>query len=420
MAEGKTNATVIIGGEAPTTGDYLVRYIDVDGTVLKEQWVDSGEDATPPTNPNYDSSYLTFSAWSKSSTNITNHKDIGALYTTLNNKSYAFITLTTASGLSPILYFYKSDGSTLTIDWGDSTQSTFTNSGNFNTGAHTYASVGNYVISMWISSGTGNYTFGNGSNTTMIFGSSTYKTILTKLYIGTNVVALGLYSFNENFSLEVVSIPSTVTSLGSNSFSYNYKLTGCILNENITVIPGSFLLYCSNLKNIVFPSSVSNLGNNALQYCTSITYLVLPTVSGLSLGSRALQYCSGLSTLIWNSSILYSGINSLSECYMLKTLIFPNGFLQYQGTNSYLYSLNLVDFPATTNNISSFSMCYVLLKVICRATTPPTLAASAFQTSAANSTFKIYVPDASVNAYKAATNWSAYANYIYPLSDIGE
>ena len=29
---------------------------------------------------------------------------------------------------------------------------------------------------------------------------------------------------------------------------------------------------------------------------------------------------------------------------------------------------------------------------------------------------KIYVPDASVNAYKTATNWNAHADYIYPLS----
>lgn len=414
---GKTNATVIIGGEAPTTGDYLVRYIDIDGTVLKEQWVNSGQNATPPTNPNIDSIYLTFNQWNKASTNITNHKDIGALYTTLNNKSYAFISLTTASGVSPIVYLNKTDASTLTIDWGDGNQTTHTEVGNFNT-SHTYSTTGNYVISMWISSGTGNYTFGNGSNTTMIFGSSTYKTILTKLYIGTNVVTLGTYSFNESFSLEVISIPSTLITLGSYSFRYNYKLTGCILNENITVIPGSFLLYCTSLKNIVFPSSVSSMGTYALQYCKLLTYLILPSVSGTSLGSYTLQYCSGLSTLIWNSSILYSGTGALSDCTMLKTLIFPNGFLQYQGTNSYLTALNLVDFPATTNSISSFSFCYALNKVICRATTPPTLAINSFQTQATNSTFKIYVPDAQVNTYKAATNWSTYANYIYPLSTL--
>lgn len=184
---GRTNATTIIGGETPTTGDYLVRYLDIDGTVLKEQYVNSGQNATPPANPNPDSSYIAFSVWSKASTNITNHKDIGALYATVNNKTYAFITLTTASGVAPTLYFNKSDGSTLTVDWGDNTTSTFTNSGNFNTGAHTYAAVGNYVISMWISSGSGTYTFSNNSTTTMFLG--TYKSVLTKIYIGSNVTS---------------------------------------------------------------------------------------------------------------------------------------------------------------------------------------------------------------------------------------
>jgi hypothetical protein len=28
------------------------------------------------------------------------------------------------------------------------------------------------------------------------------------------------------------------------------------------------------------------------------------------------------------------------------------------------------------------------------------------------------VPDASVSTYKAATNWSTYANYIYPISEM--
>lgn len=45
------------------------------------------------------------------------------------------------------------------------------------------------------------------------------------------------------------------------------------------------------------------------------------------------------------------------------------------------------------------------------------------QTFALNTYFqqtntRIYVPDASVNAYKVATNWIRYANHIFPLSDI--
>ena len=44
--------------------------------------------------------------------------------------------------------------------------------------------------------------------------------------------------------------------------------------------------------------------------------------------------------------------------------------------------------------------------------TPPTLGANAFN----NTTCKIYVPDASVSAYKAATNWSTYASRIFSLT----
>ena len=47
----------------------------------------------------------------------------------------------------------------------------------------------------------------------------------------------------------------------------------------------------------------------------------------------------------------------------------------------------------------------------CKATTPPTLSGT-FSTKLPSS-FKIYVPIDSVNAYKNATNWSTYANKIY-------
>ncbi len=49
-------------------------------------------------------------------------------------------------------------------------------------------------------------------------------------------------------------------------------------------------------------------------------------------------------------------------------------------------------------------------------TTPPTLGTSAFYNI--NSICKIYVPDASVTAYKSATNWNTYADYIYPISEM--
>jgi hypothetical protein len=51
-----------------------------------------------------------------------------------------------------------------------------------------------------------------------------------------------------------------------------------------------------------------------------------------------------------------------------------------------------------------------MTSVYCKSTTPPTGGNGMFGGNAANR--KIYVPTASVNAYKSATYWSDYADYI--------
>lgn len=49
--------------------------------------------------------------------------------------------------------------------------------------------------------------------------------------------------------------------------------------------------------------------------------------------------------------------------------------------------------------------------------TPPSLVYSIMTTK---TRMKIYVPDAAVDTYKAATIWSSYASYIYPMSEYEE
>lgn len=78
--------------------------------------------------------------------------------------------------------------------------------------------------------------------------------------------------------------------------------------------------------------------------------------------------------------------------------------------------LTKVILPNTIISIgwSAFRLCKSLETIIVLASTPPSIQSDTF--NATNSTFSIYVPDESVEAYKTATNWSAYANIILPLS----
>ena len=67
----------------------------------------------------------------------------------------------------------------------------------------------------------------------------------------------------------------------------------------------------------------------------------------------------------------------------------------------------------TSMGIRTFGYCKNLANATILAITPPTLGASAFYGNASGR--KIYVPQESVEAYKAATNWSTYESAILPI-----
>lgn len=72
-----------------------------------------------------------------------------------------------------------------------------------------------------------------------------------------------------------------------------------------------------------------------------------------------------------------------------------------------------VNFASLGSN--AFNGCTNLTTVVSLNPTPPSLDSFSFNncTKLAN----IYVPSASVNAYKTATNWSAYANIIEAIPE---
>ena len=87
------------------------------------------------------------------------------------------------------------------------------------------------------------------------------------------------------------------------------------------------------------------------------------------------------------------------------------GDSNYDGIFSYCKNLILVDIGANCTSIGSNSLGRFVgtsgnnVTVVVRATTPPSLAGALINTSWVYATVgELYVPDASVNAYKEATN----------------
>ena len=135
-----------------------------------------------------------------------------------------------------------------------------------------------------------------------------------------------------------------------------------------------------------------------------------------SIGDDAFWDCSSLTNVT-----IPSGVTSISEfafygCSKLTSITIPSGVTSIdRQAFSYCSSLTSVTIPSGVTNIglSAFYKCSGLTSITINATTPPTLGGSGVFDNTNNC--PIYVPSASVDAYKTATNWRNYASRIQAI-----
>lgn len=380
---------------------YEVRYIDYDGTVLSYQRVKHGGFPRVPATPSHDG--LVFQGWNHSALlPVYGPRCVGALYTTSSGKTEATLFFSATTGKAPTLYLTRSDAGTIEVDWGDgSAVWTSAATGNINTGAHTYAAYGWYTIKIRMSDGAGTYSIGNGSATTSFIGgnSAAYRSTLHTLHVGANASAMAPHALNSFYNLRIVTVPrdSITPHTTGYQFASLYSVKAVIIPDTWTSIPASGLYGLRPSHNLSLGSGVTSLGSSALASAAyGMTFCPIPEQC-VTFGSSCFTSCGSLPSI------------SLPE----GTTTVPASF----ASNDYCLVEMLLPSTITSIQSSAFTNDYSLAQLVCLALTPPTLAATSVF-SGAQAVFRIYVPDASVVAYKAATNWSSFANQILPLSDL--
>lgn len=172
----------------------------------------------------------------------------------------------------------------------------------------------------------------------------------------------------------------------------------------------------SSLSAVDLPNATS-IGDYAFYYCKALTTADFPLVT--SLGSYAFCQCTALTTADFPAvTSIFS--NAFDGCSSLATVDFPLVTSISSYAFRYCSKLTTVDFPAVTNIENyAFYNCLMLKALVLRSETlcPLKNTYTLESTPIANGTGYVYVPDALVDSYKAATNWSTYADQIRPLSE---
>jgi len=168
--------------------------------------------------------------------------------------------------------------------------------------------------------------------------------------------------------VKTVALGNCVTEIGLYVFRACYTLTGVTMEGTVRSIDDEAFSSCINLSNIDM-TNFTRIDMDAFYGCRSLTSLSLPSVTYI--GDGAFKSCSGLTSVT-----LGRGVSTIGG--------------------------------------EAFKYCTNLTSITINATTPPYITNDyAFHHT---NDCPIYVPAASVNAYKTANYWSTYASRIRAIS----
>lgn len=249
--------------------------------------------------------------------------------------------------------------------------------------------------------------------------------------------------------------PDNITSIKRYCFEHNYNKIHFKFSENIEEIR-EYAFY--NAKNMIFDNlheltKLKRVYVNAFWSCNgeyidlealpdSITYLEDSCFANVIRENGNIKLPANLTSMdanvfkcdarrvVGQVDITSSKITVLSSSLFYNLacncdLICPNNLTIVGGYLNYNGSFNNAIFPASLTSVSSYCFGaassqpvsnFFLRSVVFEKETPPTIGSNLIANQHVTNGVKIYVPDQSIEAYKALSNLTKYNNIIYPMS----
>ena len=237
---------------------------------------------------------------------------------------------------------------------------------------------------------------------------------LASITIPDGVTSIGDYAFRNCYSLESITMPNGITSIGTSVFDSCHSLASITIPGSVTSIEGFAFYSCYSLASITIPDSVTNIGESAFDRCYSLASITI--ADGVtSIGSNAFYSCNSLASITIPDSVTSIEESVFDSCYSLASITMPNGVTSIgYSAFSDCNSLASITIPGSVTSIEDYAFyrCFgAAFFDFTACTTVPVLASTTvFDDISAD--YQIRVPAALVDEWKAATNWSTYADHI--------
>lgn len=275
----------------------------------------------------------------------------------------------------------------------------------------------------------------NYSVTSIAEGAFQNCTGLSSVILPESITEIGAEAFSGCSNLSSVTIwaTSVPTLADANAFSStpNFYIWGDLKDSYVDATNwSSFAPMCYNpityttdgIKYELASATSATVVSTSPKYSGDIVIPANITLRGHTLnvtgiGDEAFDNCSGVTSVSIPESVTSIGRYAFYNCTGLREVMIPNsvtsvGYSAFEGCTN----LNEASLGTGVTSIDSraFYGCTNLYRVTVFATTVPTLGTQVFDQNASGR--RIYVPADSKAYYKAATNWNAYADYIFDIS----
>ena len=239
---------------------------------------------------------------------------------------------------------------------------------------------------------------------------------MTSYNIPEGIKTIGMETFGST-TLEAITMPNSVTTIRELAFSYS-MINNITLSENLETIEERAFEWCQNLQRITIPNNVTTIGDWVFSECPSLQEITGKFASDdnrcLIVDGRLVAFApAGTSNCNIPQGVTTISPGVFMDCSDLVSVTIPEGVTSI-GLSAFnrCTSLEEVTLPSTLTTLGNYAFyyCTSVAGFYCKATTPPSVGTQALngQTSAR----RIYVPTASVDAYKAAEGWSSFASTI--------